>query len=221
MVIEGLDGAGKRTLAERLVHALDAKVARFAFPRYTEDVHAQLVREALYGRMGDLAASVHGMAVLADARSTDPLVRELQAAADEGMSVVASSPFRVRHRQQVRAISELVEPLDRALRSTRVLVRQVAVAAYRGQPIPDEYADLAGELAEAADLIVEELRANRMAVAVQGRLVEIGEASARVPRSGVLNAEGVLLQLRSVIVDLLQLTGMGQFEATDALPPLL
>ena len=60
-----------------------------------------------------------------------------------------------------------------------------------------------------------------MAVAVQGRLVEIGEASARVPRSGVLNAEGVLLQLRSVIVDLLQLTGMGQFEATDALPPLL
>jgi uncharacterized membrane protein YgaE (UPF0421/DUF939 family) len=167
------------------------------------------------------ADAVHGMAVLADARSSDPLVRELQAAADEGMSVVASSPFRVRHRQQVRAISELVEPLDRALRSTRVLVRQVAVAAYRGQPIPDEYADLARELAEAADLIVEELRANRMAVAVQARLVEIGEASGRVPRSAVLNAEGVLLQLRSVIVDLLQLTGMGQFEATDALPPLL
>jgi dTMP kinase len=64
VVIEGLDGAGKRTLADRLVDALDAKVARFAFPRYTEDVHAQLVRDALYGRMGDLAASVHGMAVL-------------------------------------------------------------------------------------------------------------------------------------------------------------
>ena len=167
------------------------------------------------------ADAVHGMAVLAEARSTDPLVRELQAAADEGISVVASSPFRVRHREHLRAMSELVEPLDRALRSTRVLVRQVAVAAYRGQPVPDEYADLARQLADATDEIAEELRANRMAVAVQLRLVELGEASSTVPRSAVLNAEGVLLQLRSVIVDLLQLTGMGQFEATDALPPLL
>lgn len=168
----------------------------------------------------DEADAVHAMAVLADARSTDPLVRELQAAADEGMSVVASSPFRVRHRENVRAISELVEPLDRALRSTRVLVRQVAVAAYRGQPVPEEYAVLARELADATDLIAEELRANRMAVAVQVRLVELGQASARMPRSAMINAEGVLLQLRSVIADLLQLTGMGQFEATDALPPL-
>ena len=67
MVIEGLDGAGKRTLAGRLVAALTApgaKVAKMAFPRYDADVHAELVRDALYGRMGDLAESVHGMAVL-------------------------------------------------------------------------------------------------------------------------------------------------------------
>ena len=166
------------------------------------------------------ADAVHGMAVLADARSTDPLVRELQAAADEGISVVASSPFRGRHREQLRAMSELIEPLDRALRSTRVLVRQVAVAAYRGNPIPEEYADLARRLAEATDHIAEELRANRMASAVQTELVALGAATADVPRSDVLNAEGVLLQLRSVVVDLLQITGMGQFEATDALPGL-
>ncbi|WGL51809.1 FUSC family protein [Nocardioides sp. BP30] len=166
------------------------------------------------------ADAVHGMAVLAEARSTDPLVRELQAAADEGMSVVASSPFRVRHRANLRAMSELVEPLDRALRSTRVLVRQVAVAAYRGQPVPEEYAELALRLALATDQIVTELRANRMALAVQPELLAIGEATGRVPRSEVINAEGVLLQLRSVLVDLLQLTGMGQYEATDALPAL-
>lgn len=35
-----------------------------AFPRYGADVHADLVRDALYGRLGDLADSVHGMAVL-------------------------------------------------------------------------------------------------------------------------------------------------------------
>ena len=35
-----------------------------AFPRYDLDVHAELARDALYGRLGDLAGSVHGMAVL-------------------------------------------------------------------------------------------------------------------------------------------------------------
>jgi dTMP kinase len=67
IVIEGLDGAGKRTLADGLVDALNAqgaKVARMTFPRYGIDVHADLVRDALYGRLGDLADSVHGMAVL-------------------------------------------------------------------------------------------------------------------------------------------------------------
>ena len=67
VVIEGLDGAGKRTLAGALTEALTARgraVASGAFPRYDEDVHAELVRDALHGRLGDLTDSVHGMAVL-------------------------------------------------------------------------------------------------------------------------------------------------------------
>lgn len=67
VVIEGLDGAGKRTLADALTAALTvqhASVGRMAFPRYGIDVHADLARDALYGRLGDLADSVHAMAVL-------------------------------------------------------------------------------------------------------------------------------------------------------------
>ncbi len=67
MVIEGLDGAGKRTLAQRLARELAAQgasVAGFAFPRYQQDVHAALVRDALAGRLPHLADDVHGMAVL-------------------------------------------------------------------------------------------------------------------------------------------------------------
>jgi dTMP kinase len=67
VVIEGLDGAGKRTLTDRLLAALTARGARtvtLAFPRYADDVHAELVRDALHGRLGDLVDSVHGMAVL-------------------------------------------------------------------------------------------------------------------------------------------------------------
>jgi dTMP kinase len=67
VAIEGLDGAGKRTLADALSAALlvqNASVARLGFPRYDADIHAELVRDALYGQLGDLAESVHGMAVL-------------------------------------------------------------------------------------------------------------------------------------------------------------
>ena len=66
-MIEGLDGAGKRTLADKLTAALaerGATVGRLAFPRYGQDVHADLIRDALHGGLGDLADSVHGMAVL-------------------------------------------------------------------------------------------------------------------------------------------------------------
>jgi dTMP kinase len=67
VVIEGLDGAGKRTLADALVAALraaGAAVTGMAFPRYDTDVHAALVRDALHGQLGDLGESVHGMALL-------------------------------------------------------------------------------------------------------------------------------------------------------------
>lgn len=82
VVIEGLDGAGKRTLADALADELarrGATVAHLAFPRYDEDVHAELARDALYGRLGDLAGSVHGMALLfaLDRRAAASRLREL------------------------------------------------------------------------------------------------------------------------------------------------
>jgi dTMP kinase len=64
IVIEGLDGAGKRTMADRLTAAFGGRVARLAFPRYGESVHADLVREGLHGRLGGFGDEVYGMAML-------------------------------------------------------------------------------------------------------------------------------------------------------------
>jgi uncharacterized membrane protein YgaE (UPF0421/DUF939 family) len=166
---------------------------------------------------GDLEPAVE---LLAEARQTDHLIRELQDAADEGLDVVASSPFRIRHAPGLRKMAELVEPLDRALRSTRVLVRQCAVAAYRRQPIPRAYADLATRLAAAVEVVATELDADRMAVAAQPSLITVGVATSEVERTDDLSAEVVLAQLRAVVADLLLLTGMDSFEATDAIPPV-
>ena len=159
------------------------------------------------------------MELLADARTTDTLIRELQDASREGLAVVASSPFRVRHKGNLRRMAELVVPLDRALRSTRVLVRQTAVAAYQRRAVPASYSLLALDLADAADLVAEELAAGRMATAARPALLAVGQATGQVERTDQLTAEVVLAQVRSVVVDLLLLTGLDQLESTDALPP--
>jgi dTMP kinase len=84
VVIEGLDGAGKNTLTRRLLDALSAlgvRTTTVAFPRYDADVHAELARDALHGRLGDVADSVYAMAVL--------FALDRRAAADDLRAAVA------------------------------------------------------------------------------------------------------------------------------------
>jgi uncharacterized membrane protein YgaE (UPF0421/DUF939 family) len=179
---------------------------------------AQLLRAAAeVMREGDVDQA---MDLLAHARTTDGLIRELQDASDEGLSVVASSPFRLRHREPLRRMAELVEPLDLALRNTRVLVRRAAVAAYRHEPVPPDYAVVCAALADATDLVAAELEADRMPSAARPALIEVAAASSRVERTRELSAEMLLGQMRSVTADLLRITGLGVVESTDALPPL-
>ena len=87
IVIEGLDGSGKRTLTGSLAgqwRAAGRSVATMAFPRYGVDVHADLVRDALYGRLGDLSDSVYGPALLfaLDRRAAAVEIRDLVAGHD-------------------------------------------------------------------------------------------------------------------------------------------
>jgi dTMP kinase len=67
IAIEGVDGAGKRTLTEGLRQAFEAagrSVATLAFPRYGQSLPADVAAEALHGQHGDLASSVYAMALL-------------------------------------------------------------------------------------------------------------------------------------------------------------
>ena len=67
IAIEGVDGAGKRTLTTGLRAAFTGagkSVVTLAFPRYGQSVSADLAAEALRGAHGDLAESVYAMAVL-------------------------------------------------------------------------------------------------------------------------------------------------------------
>jgi dTMP kinase len=82
IAIEGVDGSGKNTLAGKLTvgwRAEGRRIASMAFPRYGTDVHADLARDVLYGRLGDLTDSVYGSALLfaLDRRDASAEIKDL------------------------------------------------------------------------------------------------------------------------------------------------
>ena len=213
---DALVGGGVALIAATLVPAAALRRPRENAAGVVRKIEALLRASA---DVMDHAELDPALELLRDARATDYLIRELQSAADEGLAVVASSPFRIRHRSGLRRMADLVDPLDRALRSTRVLVRNTALCVYSDRAIPPSYAEFTRELADATAQVAEELHANRLPTAAQPTLLRVARASSEVERSQVLSVEVVLAQVRSVITDLLMLTGMGQLESTDALPP--
>ncbi|MGU3293586.1 dTMP kinase [Williamsia sp. M5A3_1d] len=87
IAVEGLDGAGKRTLLDGLTRkwtATGRRVAAMAFPRYGESVHADVASEALHGEHGDLRSSAYAMAMLfaLDRRDAAEAIRDLLASHD-------------------------------------------------------------------------------------------------------------------------------------------
>jgi uncharacterized membrane protein YgaE (UPF0421/DUF939 family) len=178
---------------------------------------AGLLRDAAQcARDGDVERAAE---VLATARATDGLIGELRAAADEGLSVLASSPLRRAHTENVRSVADLVEPLDRAMRSTRVLVRRVAVTANRQVRVPRSYAVVLDELADATDVVGRALAENAHPQIGRSGLVRVGESTRALERSHLLT-DVLLIEIRSLIVDLLRLTGLDDEQALAALPGL-
>jgi hypothetical protein len=153
------------------------------------------------------------------ARETESLLSELRAAAAEGLEVVRVSPLRRHTSHEVRSIADLVEPLDRALRTTRVLIRRIWVAARLSETMPPDYLTMLDELAEVTLDIAVELAANRLADSLQPRLIAIGERSSSASEALTLSAAVVLAQIRSLVVDLLEVCGMSYEEAVATVPP--
>jgi uncharacterized membrane protein YgaE (UPF0421/DUF939 family) len=213
---DALIGGGIALVAATVVPQAPLRRPRVAAAEAVRKIGELLRRAAASAEDGDVDGAAE---VLASARGTESLLRELRQAADEGLSVIASSPFKRHHAPGVRKMVDLVEPLDRAMRSTRVLVRRVTVAVGRGEPLPPGYATLLLELAAATDVIGRALSENASPEIGRPALLAVAAATGEVPRTPSLATETVLAQVRSTIVDLLQVTGLDVDEAIAALPP--
>jgi uncharacterized membrane protein YgaE (UPF0421/DUF939 family) len=159
-------------------------------------------------------------AVLDRARAGEKDLADFDQAAAEGVAVVRHSPFRRRHLPVVSALADLYGPLDHASRNLRVLARRCAVAVWRGEPVPMAYQDLMHRLAEAFRFIAAELVARRLPTAARDRLREIGEASAHMQLTASISAVVILAQTRSLVADMMELTGMDYLQARELIPDM-
>ncbi|GAB3059569.1 aromatic acid exporter family protein [Intrasporangium mesophilum] len=213
---DALLGGAVALVAATVVPQAPLRRPRVVASEVTRKISELLRRAAASAQDGDVEAAAE---VLASARGTESLLRELRSAADEGLSVIASSPFSRQHAAGVRRMVDLVEPLDRAMRSVRVLVRRVTVAVGRGEELPEGYDRLILELADATDVMGRALAENASPEVGRPALLRVATATGEVPRTDSLATETVLAQIRSAVVDLLQVAGMDVDAAVAALPP--
>jgi hypothetical protein len=101
-----------------------------------------------------------------------------------------------------------------------VLVRRCVVAVWRGDQVPEAYQDLIRRLAEASRLIAKELAEHRLPVAARDQLREIAETSAHLPLTESMSAVVILAQTRSMVADMMQLTGIEYADARELIPDM-
>jgi uncharacterized membrane protein YgaE (UPF0421/DUF939 family) len=163
----------------------------------------------------DIAA---GDRVLAHARSISDRMQAVDEATEEGVAVVRLSPFLRKQRTHMHDLSALAEALDRLTRNVRVMARRAAVALWAKEEVPSGYLTLMDQVIEAVSDCSSELAAGRMPVQTQERVLAIGAAQEHLELVNSVSAVVILAQLRSVLVDLLEISGMPYAEARAHLP---
>ena len=95
--------------------------------------------------------------------------------------------------RHVRSIAELVGPLDRALRNTRVLIRRVVVSARLDETMPPDYLCCSTSSPTSTDDIADRLAANESPESSAAtRSIEIAEATSDASEPLTLSAAVVL-----------------------------
>lgn len=169
-------------------------------------------------RSGDQEAADE---VLTRARGSEAQLRALSEASSEGIALVRYSPLLRQHRQHVQDVADLVAPLDRLVRNSRVLARRVSVAAWREDEVPSEVAGLVGATAEVTEFCANELFARRLPTRARDRIKQVGAESSHLHLSDLtLSSAVIIAQCRSMLADLLELTGMSYADARAAIPDM-
>lgn len=202
---DALVGAGVAVLVTLFLPVAPISKPRTLAARMLDVVAGLLHESATAIRVGDLDLARQ---TLARSRATEEDLDAFEAAADEGVAFTRHSVVRGRNRTAVRALAELGEPIDRAVRNVRVLARRAVTAVRKGEPVPDDLLDLLDRLGFQVGRLAAVVLVGDPVERIRAELIEIAEASVPLDPGPSLSGAVVLAQTRSIVVDLLQLTGM-------------
>jgi uncharacterized membrane protein YgaE (UPF0421/DUF939 family) len=208
--LDAVIGGSVALVVSVLVPATGLQRPRQQAARVVEEISAILDETVEVIRTGDTARAAR---TLERARASESMLDELEKLTSEGVAVVRLSPFRRRHLPGAQAIADLLEPLDRTIRNLRVLVRRASVGARRREVVPAGYVHLIEDLARSCDDIARELHERHEPVSARPGLQRLGERSAAIDPASGLSGEVMRAQVRSMVVDLLVLTGLPFEEA--------
>lgn len=185
------------------------------------------LRETAAGiRDSDSREAWHG---LIRARGIQPQLDELTNAINSARELISFSPAHRRHRHYMRRIQRTADKVELAVRTMRVICRR-AVSTIDHAALDDEgtsnLAAILEDLAEGTTLITRAVAESgpgfdRGMNAAQKSLVAVA-VQLHPKRLGVHNLEGetIVLLVRTMVVDLLEATGMDHDVVLDHLPTL-
>jgi uncharacterized membrane protein YgaE (UPF0421/DUF939 family) len=157
-------------------------------------------------------------AALGQARDTGEMLTRLTEAVQEGVAAGSLSLRRARNLAVAREVEQLTTPTDRAARNLRVLTRRLEVAIWRHEPLAEATVRGIDDLARTCRLLAESVESGEPA-AGRADLQRLATAFAGIPGTESLSDAVACALLRSIVVDLLEVTGLAHDEARHLMPP--
>lgn len=215
--LDAVIGCGLALLVATLAPTGPLAKPRILAARVLDEVAATVrdLRDCLVAGDRDAAE-----AALERARATTTLLTALNEASAEGLAVARHSVLRKRSIPAVQPYADLAVPLDRLARNLRIVARRAVVATWRNEEIPRSYLAALDQLAEVVVFAAGELWNRRLPVAARSRLVALGVETSYLGVDSSLSAVTILAQTRSMVHDLLMLTGLSADAARALIPEM-
>ncbi len=159
---------------------------------------------------------------LQDARDTQPAIDAISEQLAGARELVRISPFYRRRRPEEVVLTAMLNPLDNGIRNIRVLARRAIVAVDDQVVVPPALSSLIAGLAHALELLTQRVAGDPAAPTDAEVHRELRSVASRAKRELVtdgLTETVVLAQLRSILVDMMQVAGLSKISALATLPP--
>lgn len=159
---------------------------------------------------------------LARARLTQPVLDEWRESAGSASELARVAPAAYRHRDELAVLRTTSVLVDRAVRNARVLARRCLTAVEMDPPLDTALlGDRIEHLARTADELAAALGSGRSPARAAGLAHEVAAGlDPFVVAPADWQVQALVLLARSLTVDLLEASGVGEREARAALPEL-